>query len=92
MPPEGNGCNGTWAGNEAASGEGTDGRNGPEEIDRVREWAVPLDGTNDARKGEVGGELRLIVGGLRAGIPGPSGGGMLGLLRAGIPGPRGGSE
>lgn len=80
-------------GKDEASGEGTDGANGPEEIDRVREWvAVMLGGTNDVRKGEVGGEWRLTLGGRRAGIPVPSGGGTLELLRAGIPGPRGGRE
>lgn len=80
-------------GKEEASGEGTEGRNGPEEIDRVREWAVALlCGTKDVRNGDVGGELRLILGGRRAGIPVPSGGSTSGLLRAGIPGPKGGRE
>jgi hypothetical protein len=80
-------------GKEEASGEGTDGTNGPEEIDRVREWvAVLLCETNDARKGEVGGELRLILGGRRAGIPVLSGESTSGVLRAGIPGPKGGRE
>ena len=88
MPLEGNGCNGTCSGKEDASGEGTDGENGPEEIDRVREWAaVLLCETNDVRKGEVGGELRLTLGGRRAGSVSTSG-----LLRAGIPGPKGGRD
>lgn len=66
-----------------ARGEESDGMNGPEEIDRVREWAeVLLCERNEVRKGEVGGELRLTVGGRRAGIPAPSGGSPLGLVCA----------
>ena len=93
VPLEGNGCNGTWEGKDEASGEGTDGTNDPEEIDRVREWAaVLLCGTKDVRNGEVGGEWRLIAGGRGADFPVPSGGCKLDLLRAGIPGPKGGRE